>query len=417
MVPPIRLWDQGVPNQAALTIMTRNSRMPDSLAADLDAECAACLMGARRLTELFDGTAARPSRPASTPSWTATTETFRREVLAKIPDGTWVWEDYAEHDGVDEPRLHTQRITLTKTAGRAPHRLHRHEPAGQGADQPLRRLRRRQLPQEVARADPAQPRRHPRADGRARRRRGRRPADRDALPREGDAAHARLPGAGQRPHLRHPAPARRAGRRARQGHRRPACRPTRRRSATPASTAPTTPASRTSCARCSAAAPAAAPTPTARTPIHVVPDSRNLPTSSPRRASRSWSSASASPSTPAVRGSSEAASATTSTSGCCATRRSCRSPTARSWPAGASRAAGPGGRSGRRRPRRAERARARGPGRRRARARRRGRPHPHDRRRRLGRPARRATASRRPRRPLGQGLGRGIRPRRLRRRR
>ena len=42
MVPPIRLWDAGVPNRAALTIMTRNSRMPDSLAADLDAECSAC---------------------------------------------------------------------------------------------------------------------------------------------------------------------------------------------------------------------------------------------------------------------------------------------------------------------------------------------------------------------------------------
>ncbi|MGZ4429927.1 MAG: hydantoinase B/oxoprolinase family protein, partial [Nocardioidaceae bacterium] len=42
MVPPIKLWDRGVPNQAALRIMTRNSRMPDSLAADLDAECSAC---------------------------------------------------------------------------------------------------------------------------------------------------------------------------------------------------------------------------------------------------------------------------------------------------------------------------------------------------------------------------------------
>jgi N-methylhydantoinase B len=53
MVPPIRLWDQGVRNDAALRIMTRNSRMPDSLAADLDAECSACLMGSRRLGELF----------------------------------------------------------------------------------------------------------------------------------------------------------------------------------------------------------------------------------------------------------------------------------------------------------------------------------------------------------------------------
>ena len=38
MVPPIRLWDAGVPNESALKIITRNSRMPDSLAADLDAD-------------------------------------------------------------------------------------------------------------------------------------------------------------------------------------------------------------------------------------------------------------------------------------------------------------------------------------------------------------------------------------------
>ena len=118
MVPPIRLWDRGVPNDAALKIMTRNSRMPESLAADLDAECAACLMGARRLAELFD----RYGRDAVLACFDAiieqTTETFRREILAKIPDGTYVWEDYAEHDGVDPPRLHAQRITLTKTADR-----------------------------------------------------------------------------------------------------------------------------------------------------------------------------------------------------------------------------------------------------------------------------------------------------------
>jgi N-methylhydantoinase B len=115
MVPPIKLRDASGPNEAVLTIMTRNSRMPESLAADLDSECAACLMGARRLGELFD----RYGRPAVEACFDAivarTTETFRREILAKIPVGTWTWEDYAEHDGVDPPRLHTQRLTLTRT--------------------------------------------------------------------------------------------------------------------------------------------------------------------------------------------------------------------------------------------------------------------------------------------------------------
>jgi N-methylhydantoinase B len=116
MVPPIKLFDAGVRCEQALTIMTRNSRMPDSLAADLDAECSACLMGARRMAELFDRYGREQVEACFDAILDSTTETFRREILAKIPDGSYVWEDYAEHDGVDPPRLHRQRITLTKLA-------------------------------------------------------------------------------------------------------------------------------------------------------------------------------------------------------------------------------------------------------------------------------------------------------------
>ncbi len=116
MVPPIKLWDQGVPNQAALTIMTRNSRMPDSLAADLDAECSACLMGTRRLAELFERYGRDTVEACFDAIIARTAETYRREILSQLPEGSWTWEDYAEHDGVDEPRLHTQRITLTKVS-------------------------------------------------------------------------------------------------------------------------------------------------------------------------------------------------------------------------------------------------------------------------------------------------------------
>src|SRR4029079_6206735 len=116
------------------------------------------------------------------------TEVYRREILSQIPDGTYVWEDYAEHAGVEEPQLHRQRITLTMDStqdappgleftGTRPRATCHSTPrrhAGEGPHQPLRRLRRRQLPQEVAGADPAQPGRDARADGAARRQRGRR---------------------------------------------------------------------------------------------------------------------------------------------------------------------------------------------------------------------------------------------------
>src|SRR3712207_6539805 len=115
MVPPIRLWDEGVPNRAALRILTRNSRMPESLAADLDAECSACLMGARRLGELITRYGRGTVEGCFDAIIDRTTRTYRREILGRIPVGTWTWEDYAEHDGVEEPKLHRQRITLTRT--------------------------------------------------------------------------------------------------------------------------------------------------------------------------------------------------------------------------------------------------------------------------------------------------------------
>jgi N-methylhydantoinase B len=120
MVPPIKLRDASGPNQAVLTIMTRNSRMPESLAADLDSECAAGLMGARRLAELYHRYGQAAVESCLDAIVANTTATFRREILAKIPVGTWTWEDYAEHDGVDPPRLHAQRITLTRTPDGAP---------------------------------------------------------------------------------------------------------------------------------------------------------------------------------------------------------------------------------------------------------------------------------------------------------
>ncbi len=114
IVPPVRLYQAGVPNDDLIKVMVRNSRLPDSLRGDLDSEVAACRMGAERLGDLFRRYGREHIEACFDAILERTTETFRRELLTKIPDGTYVWEDYAEHDGVDPPRLHTQRMTLTK---------------------------------------------------------------------------------------------------------------------------------------------------------------------------------------------------------------------------------------------------------------------------------------------------------------
>src|SRR3989442_1525550 len=119
IVPPVKLYDAGRPNADVIKILVRNSRLPDSLRGDLDSEVAACRMGAERLGDLFQRYGRAPVEGCFDALLGKTTETFKRELLAKIPAGTYVWEDYAEHDGVDPPGPHTQRRTLTK----APERL------------------------------------------------------------------------------------------------------------------------------------------------------------------------------------------------------------------------------------------------------------------------------------------------------
>ena len=42
-------------------------------------------------------------------------ETIRRELLPKIKNGTYTWEDYVECDGVERDKIHAFRLTMTKT--------------------------------------------------------------------------------------------------------------------------------------------------------------------------------------------------------------------------------------------------------------------------------------------------------------
>jgi N-methylhydantoinase B len=118
IVPPVRIYREGQPNDDLIKVMVRNSRLPDSLRGDLDSEVAACRMGARRLADVFRRYGRAQVEACFDAIIDKTTRTFERELLAKIPDGTYVWEDYAEHDGVDPPRLHAQRMAVTKRDGR-----------------------------------------------------------------------------------------------------------------------------------------------------------------------------------------------------------------------------------------------------------------------------------------------------------
>lgn len=118
LIPPIKLYDRGVLNEAAFRIITRNSRLEDHLAGDLDAEIGACKLGSRRIVSLAERYGVETLEAAFEQILKNAAEIFRREILPKIKDGVYHYEDYIEADGVEDGKLHALRVTMTKTPDR-----------------------------------------------------------------------------------------------------------------------------------------------------------------------------------------------------------------------------------------------------------------------------------------------------------
>jgi N-methylhydantoinase B len=118
VVPPIKLYERGVLNQAAYRIIARNSRLSEHLKGDIDAEIGAARLGSARIVEMAERYGIEALEAAFETIIRNCAETIRRELLPKIKDGVYSWEDYIECDGVEAPRLHAMRLTMTKTPDR-----------------------------------------------------------------------------------------------------------------------------------------------------------------------------------------------------------------------------------------------------------------------------------------------------------
>ena len=116
VVPPIKLYDKGKLDENVMRIIERNSRLPEHLRGDIDSEIGACQLG---LAPAGRARRALRRRSARRSGFDAIIEncarTIREELLPKIADGVYTFEDYVESDGF-ERKLFAMRLTLTKTA-------------------------------------------------------------------------------------------------------------------------------------------------------------------------------------------------------------------------------------------------------------------------------------------------------------
>ncbi len=99
-IPPLKLRDNGVMNETFVAMMRQNVRMPDAFMGDLNAQIAACTVGARRLDEVAEKYGAQTLLIVFD-ELLDRSEQMTRTSLRAIPNGAYSYMDYLDNDGIE----------------------------------------------------------------------------------------------------------------------------------------------------------------------------------------------------------------------------------------------------------------------------------------------------------------------------
>jgi N-methylhydantoinase B len=115
-IPPLQFAHAGVIDEGLLRLIRQNTRMPDMVTGDLNAQIAAGKIAVRRVTELC----ARYSADTLLDMFDALidrSERMTRDALRKLPQGTYSYIDYLDNDGVDLDRRIRIQVAVTISDG------------------------------------------------------------------------------------------------------------------------------------------------------------------------------------------------------------------------------------------------------------------------------------------------------------
>ena len=103
-IPPLKFRDGNEVNQTLVDLLTLNVRVPETFMGDLNAQVAACSIGARRMGELAERYGSN-HLPAIAEALLSRSERLARRGVERIPDGRYHYVDWLDNDGValDDP--------------------------------------------------------------------------------------------------------------------------------------------------------------------------------------------------------------------------------------------------------------------------------------------------------------------------
>lgn len=111
-IPPLKLLDQGAYNETLIALLKRNVRVPDMFMGDLNAEIAACKVGARRVQEVAVAYGAT-HLCAIFDDLLDRSELLTRQALRALPQGTFTAVDYLDNDGVELDKPVRVQVAVT----------------------------------------------------------------------------------------------------------------------------------------------------------------------------------------------------------------------------------------------------------------------------------------------------------------
>lgn len=105
MVPGEKIIRRGEPNQELLRILRTNSRAPETVMGDFNAQVAASRIGVKRIRELFQKYGPEIV-DASIERILTIGEEQARAAIRALPNGEWQAEDWMDNDGVTDDLVH-----------------------------------------------------------------------------------------------------------------------------------------------------------------------------------------------------------------------------------------------------------------------------------------------------------------------
>ena len=99
-IPPLALRRGESWNETLLAMLKLNVRIPDTFMGDINAQIAACRIGARRVSQLCDRYGEQQFK-AIGQELLERSETLTRAAIRDIPDGTYHYHDFLDNDGID----------------------------------------------------------------------------------------------------------------------------------------------------------------------------------------------------------------------------------------------------------------------------------------------------------------------------